>query len=37
MLANRELFGQYWGELWPDSQTYARLPNLVYTAELCTL
>ena len=24
----------YWGELWPDSPTYARFPNLLYTAEL---
>ena len=25
---------QYWGELWPNSPTYARFPNLLYTAEL---
>ena len=25
----------YLGELRPDSQTYARFPNLLYTAELC--
>ena len=25
----------YWGELRPDSPTYARFPNLLYTAELC--
>ena len=30
------LFARYWGELRPDSQTYARLSNLLYTAELCT-
>ena len=24
----------YWGELRPDSPTYARFPNLLYTAEL---
>ena len=23
-----------WGKLWPDSPTYARFPNLLYTAEL---
>ena len=27
------LSAQYWGELWPDSPTYARLSNLLYTAE----
>ena len=26
----------YWGELWPDNPTYARLSNFLYTAELCT-
>ena len=31
-----KLFAQYWGELWPNSPTYARFPNLLYTAELCT-
>ena len=25
----------YWGELQPDSPTYARFPNLLYTADLC--
>ena len=30
------LFPEYWGELWPNSPTYATLPNLLYTAELCT-
>ena len=29
------LSAQCWGELWPDSPTYARFPNLLYTAELC--
>ena len=24
----------YWRELWPNSPTYARFPNLLYTAEL---
>ena len=31
------LFARYWGELQPDSPTYARLPNLLYTAELCKI
>ena len=30
------LSAQYWGELQPNSPTYARFPNLLYTAELCT-
>ena len=30
----RQLSAQYWGELRPDSPTYARFPNLLYTAEL---
>ena len=32
----KDLFAQYWGELWPDSPTYTRFPNCLYTAELCT-
>ena len=28
------LSAQYWGELRPNSPTYARFPNLLYTAEL---
>ena len=28
------LSAQYWGELQPNSPTYARFPNLLYTAEL---
>ena len=34
MAHNHPLSAQYWGELWPDSPTYARFPNLLYTAEL---
>ena len=30
------LSAQYWGELWPNTPTYARFPNLLYTAELRT-
>ena len=30
------LSDRYWGELWPDSPTYARLSNLLYAAEPCT-
>ena len=30
------LFAQYWGELQSESPTYARLSDLLYTAELCT-
>ena len=32
---NVYLSAQYWGQLWPNSPTYARFPNLLYTAELC--
>ena len=30
-----ELSAQYWEELQPDSPTYTKFPNLLYTAELC--
>ena len=30
-----KLSARYWRELWPNSPTYARFPNLLYTAELC--
>ena len=33
-LQEKQLSAQYWGELWPNSPTYARFPNLLYTAEL---
>ena len=32
---NLRLSARYWRELQPDSPTYARFPNLLYTAELC--
>ena len=32
-LCSLTLSAQYWGELWPNSPTYARFPNLLYTAE----
>ena len=31
---NGKLSAQYWGELRPNSPTYTRFPNLLYTAEL---
>ena len=32
----QQLSVRYWGELRPDSPTYARLSDLLYTAEPCT-
>ena len=34
---NFKLSARYWGELRPDSPTYARFPNLLYTAELLSI
>ena len=31
------LFAEYWVKLWPDSPTFARLPNLNCTVEPCIL
>ena len=34
LATNKTLSARYWGELRPDSPTYARFPNLLYTADL---